>query len=102
MHKLIVTYKKPDDVDAFMAHYNTVHIPLVQKIPGLVKTEINHVTGNPMGGEPDLFMIVELCFADEESFQVAMQSPENLNAGKDVAGFAKGLVSAMFAVSEDV
>ena len=100
MHKLIVTYNKPDDVEAFMDHYTNVHIPLVQKIPGLIGTEINRITGNPMGGEPDLFMIVEMSFADEESFKTAMRSPENMETGKDAMGFAKGLFSVMTAVSE--
>jgi uncharacterized protein (TIGR02118 family) len=101
MHKLIVTYKKPADVDAFMDHYTNVHIPLVEKIPGLARTEINRVTGSPMGGEPDLFMIVEMSFPDAETFKTAMRSPENMATGKDAMGFAKGLFSVMTAISDD-
>lgn len=101
MHKLIVTYKKPDNVKAFMDHYKNIHIPLVEKIPGLIRTEINHVTGSPMGGEPDLFMIVEMSFPDEATFKTAMRSEENMATGKDVMGFAKGLFSVMTAVTDD-
>ena len=100
MYKLIVTYKKPEDVDSFMDHYTNVHIPLVEKIPGLVRVEINRITGSPMGGEPDLFMIAEMCFADAETFQAAMRSKENMETGKDAMGFAKGLFSVMTAVSD--
>mgnify|MGYP003117387750 CR=1 FL=1 len=96
MHKLIALYKKPDDVAAFMKHYNDVHIPLVNKTPGLQKTTINRITGSPMG-EPAFFMIVEMHYADKESFDKAMTSKENQAAGKDLMSFAKGLVTLVVA-----
>lgn len=100
MHKLIVLYKKPDDVDAFMTHYNEVHIPIVNTIPGLKECIVNKVTGNPMGGEPDYFMTVEMCFETKEDFDTGMRSPENMAAGKDIGNFARGLVTLMTAQTD--
>lgn len=97
MHKLIALYKKPDDVDAFMTHYENVHIPLVRKIPGLQKAVVNRITGAPVGGEPEFFLIAEMQFPDKSVFDAAMASPENRAAGKDLAGFAKGLVTVLVA-----
>ena len=97
MHKLIALYKKPEDVEAFLKHYNEVHVPLVEKIPGLTSVTVNHCTGNPMGGEPKYFMIVEMAYPDAETFKTAMRSPENMATGKDVMTFAKGLVTLVSA-----
>ena len=43
MIKLIALYKKPADVEAFEAHYREVHLPLVQKVPGLVRAEVTRI-----------------------------------------------------------
>jgi uncharacterized protein (TIGR02118 family) len=50
-----------------------------------------------MGGEPPYFLIAELHFKDQAAFDTAMASPENRAAGKDVMGFAKGLVTMLVA-----
>ena len=99
MHKLIALYKKPDDIDAFMTHYENIHVPLVKKIPGLEKAVINRVTAAPMGGEPAYFLIAEMQYRDADTFHKAMASPENQAAGKDLMSFAKGLVTLV--VAED-
>ena len=100
MHKLIAMYKKPHDIDAFMDYYTSTHVPLVEKIPGLQEVTINKCTGNPMGGEPEFFMIVEMVYPDADTFKTAMRSPENMATGKDLANFAKGKVSLITAISE--
>jgi uncharacterized protein (TIGR02118 family) len=99
MYKLIALYKKPDDIEAFDAHYTDVHIPLVRRIPGLSNVTVNRCTGTPMGGEADYFMIVEMAFPDEDTFRQAMASKENIACGKDIKTFARGLVTLVTAVS---
>ena len=56
--KLVALYRKPDDVDAFMKHYEQVHLPLVAKTPHLTKTVIGKVMGSPMG-EPAYFLTAD-------------------------------------------
>lgn len=92
MHKLIAIYQRPDDVDAFMDHYLTVHMPLVMKLPGLLKAEADRVQAALFGNGGDTFLIAEMTFSDKESFDAAMASPENRAAGKDLMTFAKGKV----------
>jgi uncharacterized protein (TIGR02118 family) len=94
MKKLIALYKTPVDADAFMAHYRTKHLPLVGKIPGLLRTEVTMLDRTLMG-EAGNYMLVEMCFADADSFRAAMKSPENAATGKDLANFAAGLVTVM-------
>jgi uncharacterized protein (TIGR02118 family) len=38
--QLIALYKKPDDVEAFLAHYHDVHAPLLRKVPGLQSMQV--------------------------------------------------------------
>lgn len=94
--KLIVLYRKPEDEAAFLDYYETVHTPLVRKVPGLQKLVVNRVTGAPMG-ETDLFLIAELHFAGRAEFDAAMRSDENRAAGRDLANFAKGLATLVIA-----
>jgi uncharacterized protein (TIGR02118 family) len=95
MTKLLALYKKPDDEQAFLQHYEQVHLPLVRQVPGLAKAVVNRVVGSPMGGEAPYFLIAEMHYPDRETFDRAMASPENRAAGKDLMSFAKGLVTLL-------
>jgi uncharacterized protein (TIGR02118 family) len=92
--KLIALYRKPDDVEAFMRHYEEIHAPLVRKLPFLQELRVSRVTGSPIG-PPPYFLIAEMVFADRTAFDQAMASPENHAAGKDLMGFAGDLVTLM-------
>lgn len=91
---LMALYRKPDDVDAFMRHYETVHVPLVRETPHLEQITVRRVTGSPMG-DPPYFLVAEMRFADAKRFAEAMKSPQNRAAGKDLMAFARDLVTLM-------
>ena len=100
MKKLIALYKTPADVEAFMAHYREVHLPLIGKVPGLVRVEVARVT-RTLSGDEGNFLLAELSFQDD-AFRDAMRSPENAALGADIPLFAEGLVTVMTAdVIED-
>lgn len=92
MIKLIALYKKPADVEAFEQHYKDVHVPLVKKVPGLVRVEVTRIQSDAMGGEAPYYLMAEMYFENEESFRQAMKSPENKAAAKDVMSFAGDIV----------
>ena len=96
MVKLVALYRKPADVEAFDRAYFETHVPLVNQVPGLQRVEISRIFGGPLG-EPDFYLMCEMYFADQETLDRAMASPENAAAGKNLMGFAGGLVSLMFA-----
>ncbi len=96
MVKLVALYKKPADTDAFEQHYAEVHLPLMQKVPGIVKTEVTRFFAGPTG-EPPFYMMFEAYFSDRASLDIAMKSAENRAAGKDLMSFAKDIVQIMFA-----
>ena len=96
MVKLIALYKKPAAVDAFEQHYAQVHIPLVEKIPGIRKTEWTRFLASPQGAAP-YYMMYEMYFDDMDTYRVAMKSEENQAAGQDLMSFAKDIVTLMVA-----
>jgi uncharacterized protein (TIGR02118 family) len=93
MKKMIVLYKTPADPEAFMAYYHANHLPLVAKIPGLVRSEITRLDRTLVGD--GYFLMAEMYFADADSFKAAMKSPENAATGADLANFAAGLATVM-------
>jgi uncharacterized protein (TIGR02118 family) len=91
MTRLVALYRQPADEAAFLAHYDTVHAPLVRAIPGLQAFEVRRVAQTLVGDA--YFMVAEMRWADRASFDAAMRSPENRAAGEDVMSFAAGLVT---------
>ena len=96
MVKLVALYRKPADPAAFDQAYFETHVPLVQKIPKLRRVEVARITGAPRG-EPEFYLMAEMYFDDKAAMDRATVSPENMAAGKNLMGFAKGLVTFMFA-----
>ena len=96
MIKLIALYQKPADAQAFEEHYAHVHLPLLEKIPGLRKTELSRITGSPRGEAP-FYMMYEMYFDDMDAYNRAMASEENKAAGRDLMSFARDIVIMMIA-----
>ncbi len=96
MVKLIALYRKPADPAAFDQAYFSTHIPLVKKVPHLRRTEISRITGAPRG-EPDYYLMAELWFDDRTAMDAAMASPENMEAGRNLQSFARGLATFLYA-----
>lgn len=93
MYKLIALYRTPSEPATFDRHYAEVHTPLVRSIPGLVALIVNRGIAPPWGGETPYYLVTEMHFPDAATFTVAMASPENRAAGKDLRQFAADLVT---------
>lgn len=100
MIKLVALYKRPDDVDAFLRHYREVHLPLVEKTPGLERVETSLVTADAFGGEPEYLLVTTMYYPDRETFDAAMRSEENRAVARDLRGFARGLSTVL--ICEDL
>lgn len=96
MVKLVALYKKPENTEEFDRNYFETHLPLANKMPGLRKAEVSKILGAPQG-ESEYYLIAELYFDDMDALKTAMSSDEGKAAAKNLMGFAKGLVSMMFA-----
>jgi len=60
-----------------------VHVPLVERWPGLQRVEISKVTGGPGGSASPYHLITEIYFADNDALNAALGSEAGREAGKD-------------------
>ncbi|MCL6631186.1 MAG: EthD family reductase [Alicyclobacillus herbarius] len=96
MVKMVALYRRPANVEAFMAHYEQVHLPLVRQMPGLLKLEVNRMF-HPKGGSVNPFLMAEMYFESRESLLSAMNSEAGRKSGEDLKAFAGDLVQVFFA-----
>ena len=74
MFKFVTLYRRVDDEDLLEEFFANTHLPLAEKLPGLLRSEVSRVTGKP-GGESRFHLAYELYFERVESFDEALLSP---------------------------
>src|SRR5665213_4555079 len=74
--KLTVVYDNPKDPAAFEQHYNSIHVPLAQKIPGVRRAELAKVFPKEDGSPTPAYRVAELHFDDYASSLKAIANPE--------------------------
>ncbi len=84
MVRVLVLYSKPQDVQAFEQHYQEVHLPLANKLPGLQRFTISRNVVPTNDSEP-YYLIAELDWTDIPALQEAFQSAEGQAVGQDIA-----------------
>jgi uncharacterized protein (TIGR02118 family) len=94
MVKLIALFKTPANTEDFDKHYFEIHIPLVEKMPGLLRAEVSKIAPMP-GAENKFHVMAEMYFEDMDKLNESMASAEGRAAGKDIMGFAKDYVIMM-------
>ena len=96
MVKMTALYRRPPDVDAFMEHYETVHLSLVRSFPGLLKLEISRMfVWDEKPADP--FLQVDMYFASREQLLAALKSPPGRASGRDAQEFAGEYIQIFFA-----
>jgi uncharacterized protein (TIGR02118 family) len=98
--KLLVLYTQPEDAEAFDAHYLSVHAPLVEKLPGLLRWESGKAIGPADQGEATYHRIAELYFDDMPALGAAMGGEEGKATAADFQAIAP-TGSRMFLVELD-
>jgi uncharacterized protein (TIGR02118 family) len=86
--KVVVLYTQPDDAATFDQHYLDVHMPMVAKIPGLLRSETATFIAAGDGGELTYHRTAELYFEDMAALGAGMGSPEGAATGEDYAAIA--------------
>jgi uncharacterized protein (TIGR02118 family) len=90
MASLVVMYKTPTDPRAFDSYYSETHIPIAQRVPGLLKYEISKGPVMTPGGPSAYQLVATLRFYDMAALQHALASSEGHAAVADVPNFATG------------
>ncbi len=97
MVKLTVLYGTPTDVSAFDSHYFGTHVPLADKLPGILRNEVSTFSGAADGSSSPYHLQAELYFESQDAMQAALASREGQIASADVANFATGTVTMLVA-----
>ncbi|MCP4362269.1 MAG: EthD family reductase [Chloroflexi bacterium] len=71
MFKFVTIYRKVNDEQKLEDFFTTVHLPLAEALPNLVKREISRVIRKP-GGQSRYYLMVELYFESEAAFKTAV------------------------------
>ncbi len=101
MVKLTVLYRCPGRRGAFEDYYAVTHMPMVRKMPNLIRYEVAKAVATPDGSEdgsePPYYRIFEGYFEDMEQLHSGMSSPEGQAASADIPNFATGGASIFIA-----
>ena len=71
MYKLVTLYRRVDDEQTLEDFFSQVHLPLAEKLPGLIKSEVSRIPGKP-GGESRFHLMYELYFRSKTTLDSAL------------------------------
>ena len=101
MVRIVALHPEPKDRNEFDRYYLEVHMPLVQRLPGVKKIRYGRVTGTPDGGTSPYYLVADVYFEDRQALEAALSSTEGQAAMADVPNFSSG-PTIMFCESEDI
>lgn len=88
MARMVVVYRKPQDVETFERHYFGTHVPLAKKLPGLRRYEVSKgLIASPFGPS-EAYMIATLHFDDMAAIRSAFASEAGKACAADRRVFA--------------
>lgn len=88
MVKFVVCFRQPTDATAFEMIYQDF-LALCERIPALLRRQVVHVLGSPQG-KADYYRVLELYFADQETLQASLLTPQGQEAGNELSRFEDG------------
>ncbi len=88
-------YQVPESPDDFEQHYFGTHVPLVEKVPGLVENRVHRIV-RQFVGKPGFHLVAELVFESAESMAAALKSDEWTAAGEDLRSWGGLDLAVMF------
>ncbi|TQL40422.1 uncharacterized protein (TIGR02118 family) [Homoserinimonas aerilata] len=99
---MTVLYGIPEDREAFRHYYMSTHVPIAQRMRGLLRWTLNWVDESDDDAHESIFLIVDLVARDRQSMDSILASPEGQAASADVKNFATGGVSYFRGYLDDV
>jgi uncharacterized protein (TIGR02118 family) len=96
LHKLILLFHKPDEVDRFEDRWSHEFVPAVEAMPGLRRVSVSRVHGG-LTAEADAYLLHELYFDNRRALERAMASEQGQHAGRLLVSIAGEAVDVLFA-----
>ncbi len=96
MPRLIALYKVPEDPAAFDAHFDDVHMPIIERYPGIRDIRLTRPTG--VAGRPAPFhLMAEMVFDTDADLDAALSSDPGAESARDLRNFASAGVTLFVA-----
>src|SRR4051794_27456541 len=89
MYKLIALYRSPPNPEHFRDYYVNKHIPLVRKMPGVIRMNYTFDVKDLAGGSP-FFCVFEAYFRSGEDMMKSATSPEGQAVTGDIPNYEPG------------
>jgi len=83
MHKILVLYPKGQDDRKFRAHYESKHLALTAKLPGMIAQRHSFAVEGMRGAEAPYYCVFEADFPDAATMVKALQSSEGAAVAAD-------------------
>ena len=96
MARIVALYDKPKDPAAFDSYYESTHVDIAQKMPGLRSIELSKGPVVTAAGGASYHRVGTLRFDSWDDLQKAVASPEGQATAADVMNFATGGVTLLF------
>jgi uncharacterized protein (TIGR02118 family) len=100
MHKFVAIYDVPEQPEQFEEAYFGTHLPLIDRVPGVARTEVSRVT-RMVRGRHAVHLTAEMYFPDADTLRSALKSTEWAAAGENLADIG-GLELATMYIAEAV
>lgn len=99
--KVLILFGHPIDQEIFDHYFDQNHRKLIEQIPNLQASQINHVAGAVTGENP-FYCIVELEFNTEKDMREGLNSKSGQLMASDFSNFASGGVSVLLCQTTDI
>ncbi|MEW6569052.1 MAG: EthD family reductase [Chloroflexota bacterium] len=96
MHKLMLLFQPPDDIEHFETQWSHEFVPRAERLPGLRRVAVSRALES-LAGVGELYLVHELYFDNLAAARQAMASPEGQQAGQALMRFAASNVRLYFA-----
>lgn len=96
VHKIILLFHKPEDVDHFEHRWSHEFVPAAEAMPGLRRVSVSRIHGG-LSPEAGIYLIHEMYFNDRRSLEQAMASPAGQQAGRLLVSISGDAVDVLFA-----
>ncbi|MCA1823832.1 MAG: EthD family reductase [Mycobacteriales bacterium] len=95
MVKYVALYRTPDDTTGFDENYFGTHVPIVNRTPGLVRSEIARVVRTVVG-DPAYYVMAELYFTDYDAMRAAFKTEPWQESGANLQSWGGMELVTMF------
>lgn len=101
MHKLIILFYQPANLDEFERQWSEEFVPRAERMPGLRRVAVSRVVGGLDGASAELYLVHELYFDDRPALERAMASEAGQEAGRTLVALGGERVQLLFAEHQE-